>query len=76
MPRTFPPSLRRRLPAVAHTGAPCPPPPSGALQIAFAITIIVLVADQLWPGTGYYSGCYYDYSVSPPVQTCGDWWSE
>ncbi|KAI7841664.1 hypothetical protein COHA_004684 [Chlorella ohadii] len=44
-------------------------------QVAFAITIIVLVADQLWPGSGYYSGCYWDYSVTPAVEYCGTWYN-
>lgn len=30
-----------------------------SLQIAFAIAIIALVADQLWPGAGSYYGCYW-----------------
>ncbi|PRW57746.1 peroxin 13 [Chlorella sorokiniana] len=44
-------------------------------EIAFAITIIVLVADQLWPGAGSYYGCYWDYSQSPAQQYCGTWTS-
>lgn len=39
--------------------------------IAFAITIIALVADKLWPGVGSYYGCYWDYTQNPPVETCG-----
>lgn len=39
-----------------HRPPPAAPP---QLQIAFAITIIALVADQLWPGSGYYSGCFW-----------------
>ncbi|KAI7843742.1 hypothetical protein COHA_002640 [Chlorella ohadii] len=45
-------------------------------EIAFAITIIALVADQLWPGAGSYYGCYWDYSVVPAQEYCGTWYNE
>ncbi|PSC67460.1 flagellar associated [Micractinium conductrix] len=46
-----------------------------AAVIGFAITIIVLVAEELWPGSGYYDACFTDYSVEPPITTCGTYYS-